>query len=129
MGRAFAAGALLWSRSTAPTDTDSAGNGKSPGDRGRVRYERPTVSRLRCQSVLRYHGPPFLREEVSSGDETGDIRANCKWLYPMKTALNRTAVDLYTAVTTCAAVTRRSSVGLKAQSLINQAPRGLEPPL
>ena len=43
--------------------------------------------------------------------------------------LNRNAGDSYTTVTSSAASTRRSSVGLNAQSLVNQAPRRLQPPL
>src|SRR5213593_2866541 len=41
--------------------------------------------------------------------------------------LNQTAKDSYTTVTPRAASARRSSVGLNAQSLVNQAPRGLQP--
>src|SRR2546426_7384859 len=48
------------------------------------------------------------------------------WL--VKNPLNQTAGDSYTTVTSSAASTRRSSVGLNAQSLVNQAPRGLQPP-
>src|SRR5438093_9043608 len=42
--------------------------------------------------------------------------------------LNQTTGDSYTTVTPRAASARRSSVGLNTQSLVNQAPRGLQPP-
>ena len=44
-------------------------------------------------------------------------------------ALNQTTGDSYTTVTSCAASTQRSSVGLIVRSLVNQALRGLESPL
>ena len=43
--------------------------------------------------------------------------------------LNQTTGDSYTMVTSCAASTRRSSVGLSVRSLLNQALRGLQSPL
>src|SRR5712692_4252239 len=43
--------------------------------------------------------------------------------------LNQTTGDSYTTVTSCAASTRRSSVGLIVRSLVNQAFRGLQSPL
>src|SRR5712692_5152715 len=43
--------------------------------------------------------------------------------------LNQNAGDSYTAVTTCAAPARRSSVGLTQRSPVNRAPRGLKSPL
>ena len=43
--------------------------------------------------------------------------------------LNQTTGDSYTTVTSCAASTRRSSVGLIVRSLVNQALRGLQSPL
>src|SRR5713101_1807509 len=43
--------------------------------------------------------------------------------------LNQTTGDSYTAVTTCAAPARRSSVGLRQRSPVNRAPRGLQSPL
>src|SRR5712692_756689 len=43
--------------------------------------------------------------------------------------LNQNAGDSYTAVTTCAAPARRSSVGLTQRSPVNRAPRGLQSPL
>src|SRR5438552_2320518 len=43
--------------------------------------------------------------------------------------LNQTAKDSYTMVTPRAASARRSSIGLNAQSLVNQALRGLQLPL
>ena len=42
---------------------------------------------------------------------------------------SRTTGDLYTIVTSCAASARRSSVWLSVRSLVNQALRGLQPPL
>src|SRR6184192_2639246 len=42
--------------------------------------------------------------------------------------LSRTPQDSYITVAPRAASARRSSVGLNAQSLVNQAPRGLQPP-
>jgi len=46
-----------------------------------------------------------------------------------KNWLNQTTGDSYTMVTSCAASTRRSSVGLSVRSLVNQALRGLQSPL
>src|SRR5713101_1479939 len=49
--------------------------------------------------------------------------------FPLHLGLNQTAGDSYTTVTSCAASTRRSSVGLIVRSLVNQAFRGLQSPL
>src|SRR5205823_4786779 len=66
-------------------------------------------------------------DSLSSPSRPASVRAKQASL-PRSRRLNQTAGDSYTTVTSSAASTRRSSVGLNAQSLVNQAPRGLQPP-
>ena len=69
-----------------------------------------------------------MRSGRPKSERISDMKAKKGLVTGDDFGLNRNAGDSYTIVTSSAASTRRSSVGLNAQSLVNQALRGLQSP-